>query len=319
MHLDLTTDQDALRDATAQLCAGLFPSDSLRAVIDGGLDQAVWRKLTEAGVFHLRRPESEGGVGLGLTEAVLVFEELGRALVPGPLVATHLTAGVIPGADPADIVGMAPTEPDGSLFVEHLDSLDWLVVMNGVPRLVPGDEARAAAGPPLRPLDPLTRLARLSSAPAGGMLGGPGVARRWERDGALLVAAQAAGLSAAMVDVAARYAAERRQFDRPIGSFQAVKHLLADMLTRAEMARVAVEVAAVTIDQPGTGDPEAMVHTAKVVAGEAATANGRACVQIHGGMGFAWEVDAHLYLKRAWALDHQFGSAKHHATALADL
>jgi alkylation response protein AidB-like acyl-CoA dehydrogenase len=148
--------------------------------------------------------------------------------------------------------------------------------------------------------------------------GDAGEARRWQRDGALLCAAQAAGLAAAVVDMAAAYALERQQFDRPIGGFQAVKHMLADMVTRAELAQVTVEAAAVTLDQPEVGDPDEMIHAAKVIAGEAALANSRACVQIHGGMGFAWEVDAHLYLKRAWVLDHQFGSAAAHGRRLAE-
>ena len=85
----------------------------------------------------------------------------------------------------------------------------------------------------------------------------------------------------------------------PSASFQAVKHLLADMLVRAEVARAAVYAAGVTLDDPTVGDPDRAVAAAKLMAGEAAVANGKACIQVHGGMGFTWEVDAHLYLKRA--------------------
>ena len=319
MHLNPTPDQEALRDGTAQLCAGVFPMDVLRAMIDGGLDRARWRKLAEAGVFDLRRPELDGGVGLGMAEAVLVFEQLGRALVPGPLVATHLAAGLIDGAEPGDIVGVAPIEADGHLLVEHLGALDWLVVLSpdGVGVVGRADLPDLDDVAP-KPLDALTPVAELAACPPLRPIGDAGHAARWQRDGALLVAAQAAGLASVVVDIAAAYALERHQFDRPIASFQAVKHLLADMVARAELARVTVEAAAVTVDQLGERDAGEMVHTAKAIAGEAAIANSRACVQIHGGMGYAWEVDAHLYLKRAWVLDHQFGSTSAHSRRLAD-
>ena len=122
----------------------------------------------------------------------------------------------------------------------------------------------------------------------------------------------------ATTELAVAYAKERHQFDRPIGSFQAVKHLLADMVVRAEVARAAVYAAGVTLDDPLVGDAARAVATAKFMAGEAARQNGKACVQVHGGMGFTWEVDAHLYLKRAWVLDAAFGSVDDHALAIAD-
>ena len=121
----------------------------------------------------------------------------------------------------------------------------------------------------------------------------------------------------AVTDLAVAYAKERQQFDRPIGSFQAVKHLCADMLVRTEVARAAVYAAGVTLDDPEVGDPERAVHAAKITAGEAAVRNAKAAIQVHGGMGFTWEVDAHLYLKRAWWLDTVLGSVDAHASAIA--
>mgnify|MGYP003441729514 FL=1 len=91
------------------------------------------------------------------------------------------------------------------------------------------------------------------------------------------------------------------------------------MLTRAEVARAAVYAAGVTLDDPSVGDPVRAAHGAKLIAGEAGIANGKACIQVHGGMGFTWEVDAHLYLKRAFVLDTVFGSGDHHAEAMAAL
>ena len=100
-------------------------------------------------------------------------------------------------------------------------------------------------------------------------------------------------------------------------SFQAVKHLCADMLVRAELARVAVEAAGVVCDQPHGEDPGRFVAVAKCVADDAAVRNVRSCVQVHGGMGFTWEADPHLFLKRAWSLAQSFGTADRHAEAVA--
>lgn len=100
MDFQPTRDQRDLRAGVRELLAGRYGRDALRAAVDGGsaVDRELWRELGAAGFFALRLPEAEGGVGLGLPEAVLVFEEAGRALLPGPLVATHLAAGAVPGA-----------------------------------------------------------------------------------------------------------------------------------------------------------------------------------------------------------------------------
>src|SRR5205814_1371057 len=104
------------------------------------------------------------------------------------------------------------------------------------------------------------------------------------------------------------------QFDRPIGSFQAIKHLLADMVVRVEVARAAVYAAGAHLDAPDD-TVDRSISVAKGLAGEAAIANGKTATQVHGGMGFTWEVDVHLYLKRAWVLDTHFGTSEHHFDA----
>jgi 3-oxocholest-4-en-26-oyl-CoA dehydrogenase beta subunit len=120
------------------------------------------------------------------------------------------------------------------------------------------------------------------------------------------------------LELTAEYARTRIQFGRPIGSFQAVKHLCADMFVRAELARVAVHAAAVVLDGAGDGHPAKAVATAKLLADEAATGNARACVQVHGGMGFTWEVPVHFFVKRAWLHATEFGTADDHAEDVAD-
>jgi alkylation response protein AidB-like acyl-CoA dehydrogenase len=183
-----------------------------------------------------------------------------------------------------------------------------------VARVDPADIERE---PSAWPLDPLTPVARAVSVPEGDIVAGPEVAEAWRRQGAVFTAAYLVGMAQRLTDMSVAYAKERHQFDRPIGSFQAVKHLLADMVVRTELARAAVYAAAAHLgatDEPGL---DRAVATAKVMGGEAAIANGKTATQVHGGMGFTWEVDVHLYLKRAWVLDTHFGSIDEHCDAVA--
>jgi alkylation response protein AidB-like acyl-CoA dehydrogenase len=312
VDFELTADQEALQDGVRKLCEGRFPVARVRALEEqGGVDRGLWRALRDAGVFALCVPEADGGVGLGHADAALVFEELGRALVPGPLVGTHLAAGVVED----EVVGTVERSRRAQT-IEHLEALDVLVVIDdeGLWSIEPSSlDAQVVDDP----LDPLTPLHRVDAFPRGTPLAGVEEAARWKLIAAARVAAQQLGIAVATTDLAVAYAKERQQFDRPIGSFQAVKHLLADMLVRAEVARAAVYAAGVTLDDEEIGDVRRAVATAKLMAGEAAVKNGKSCVQVHGGMGFTWEVDAHLYLKRAWMLDTVFGSVDDHALALA--
>ena len=124
------------------------------------------------------------------------------------------------------------------------------------------------------------------------------------------------GAAQGALDVARDYALEREQFGVPIGSFQAIKHLLADMFARVELARAATYAAAAIAADPRAGDPARPAAAAKLLAGEAGIANGRAAVQILGGMGFTWDMLPHLFLKRSWVLEHLFGTASTHAAHL---
>jgi len=164
------------------------------------------------------------------------------------------------------------------------------------------------------PLDPLTPVARVDVLPAGEPVAADTGELR--RTGAVLTAALALGLADRCTELAVAYAKERVQFDRPIGGFQAIKHLCADMLVRTEVARAAVYAAAAHLDEAGAPGLTRAVAGAKLLAGEAAVANGKAATQVFGGMGYTWEVDVHLYLKRAWVLDTHFGTADMHADAV---
>ncbi|MFF8607747.1 acyl-CoA dehydrogenase family protein [Streptomyces sp. NPDC015346] len=290
MDFRLTEDQKALKAGVRALLERRFDRAALRAAVEAGgtLDRALWRELGAAGFFALRLPEAEGGVGLGLPEAVLVFEEAGRVLLPGPLVATHLAAGEVPGAAEGKTV---VTRADGAL-------VDWLDEADVVLREATGAAAVRPEDPlpvPVRSVDPLTPLHRLpgpagggarSSGPAGGW--GP-----WAATAALLTAAEQLGSAGRTTETAVAHARTREQFGQPVGAFQAVKHLCAEMLVRTEVARAAVYAAAVTADP-------VEIAGAKLLADEAAVRCARDCLQVHGGMGFTWEADVHLHLKRAW-------------------
>ncbi|WP_369271746.1 acyl-CoA dehydrogenase family protein [Streptomyces sp. R11] len=273
MRFQLTEDQLALRGGVRELLARRFGPQELRSGVEepGRLDRALWRELGAAGFFALRLPQAQGGVGLGLPEAVLAFEEAGRTLLPGPLVATHLAAGTVPGA----ATGKAVVAAVGNGLVEWLEQAD----------VVRGDAAGAA---PLRSVDPLTPLHRV-----------PGVVAV-DPVAVLLTAAEQLGGATRACELAVQHARTREQFGQPIGAFQAIKHLCAEMLVRAETARAAVYAAAVTADP-------ADIHTARLLADEAAVRGARDCLQVHGGMGFTWEFELHLHLKRAWVRTHRAG------------
>lgn len=322
MDFQLTEDQRALRDGVRALLTGRFGPEPLRAAVargGRGLDRALWRELGDAGFFSLRLPEADGGAGLGLPEAVLAFEEAGRVLLPGPLVATHLAAGEVPGAATGETV---VTAVYGGL-VEWLDESDAVRDGAGVPAA-----GGAAGAVPLTSVDPLTPLHRVPgdfpTGPTGatgptGLVGragpvGPaaptGPPRPPDPLVTLLTAAEQLGNAARTCGTAVQHARTREQFGQPIGAFQAVKHLCAQMLVRVELARAAVYAAAVTADPMD-------IAAARLLADDAAVRGARDCLQVHGGMGFTWESDVHLYLKRAWVRARRGGAVTESEELLA--
>jgi alkylation response protein AidB-like acyl-CoA dehydrogenase len=319
LDLELSADQEALREGVRALCEGRFPMSRVRELAAvAGVDGALWKELAEAGVFVLRVAEADGGVGLGAADAAVVFEELGRALVPGPVVWTHLAAGPRGRVAGTVVGGVERPAPDGSthVVVESLDALDALAVLDadGVWAI---DSSTLDAEALTWPLDPITPVHRIPALPQGERVGDADAAREWRLAGAVLTAAYQVGMADAVAELTLAYAKERQQFDRPIGSFQVIKHMLADTRVRSEVARAAVYAAAVTLDDPMVGDPARAAASAKLLAGEAAVANAKVATQVHGGMGFTWEVDVHLYLKRAWLLNTVFGTPEQHADAIA--
>ncbi|MCC3773421.1 acyl-CoA dehydrogenase family protein [Streptomyces sp. UNOB3_S3] len=319
-------DQRALIAGMRTLLAARFPREKLRESIDvkvleGALDRSLWRELGTCGFFSLRLAEKDGGAGLGLTEAVLLFEEAGRHLLPGPLVATHLAAGLIPGAADGETV---VTALEGPGMVEHLSVADVVLVLDGdrlrALEVTDGHGPGALPGRPVRSVDPTTPLRHVGKMPGcaqalpvvgaggGGCAGGD--TARLRREASLLTAAQQLGSAGRTLDMAVSHAKNRRQFGRPIGAFQAVQHLCAQMLARTELARVSVYAASLTATEND-------IDGARLLADEAAVRNARDCLQLHGGMGFTWEADVHLHLKRAWLRRTQWQPAEGAEEALA--
>ena len=306
MYFLPTADQLDLQRGVRDLLESAFPLEKL----PDGYSAELWKTLTETGVFSLRTE-----LELGLADAVMVFEELGRACVPGPLVGTFLAGAAATGP-------VAVVDPESRpLLVAHLGVATELLVLDPAgPRLV-----SPVSGVPLEETtDPLTPLDELVSVPAETGVALPVATKDLWREGALLTAALQVGLAARCTELAVEYAKHREQFDKVIGSFQAVKHICADMFVRTELARAAVHFAAVTLDDVAEGvtDAEAgarAVAGAKLLADEAGTTNGRGCIQVHGGMGFTWEIPVHYFLKRSWLLATEFGTSEEHAEELAEL
>jgi alkylation response protein AidB-like acyl-CoA dehydrogenase len=318
MDFELTDDQVALQEGVRAFLDGRFSLDDVRAIESAGhLDRGRWQELGETGVFSIILPEGDGGLELGVSEAALVFEELGRALVPGPLVATFLAAPWIDGAATGETI-VGRFEPGTPVSVlEHPADLDALFTLasDGVRRI---DLAAMATRPVERPVDALTPLAVVDGdVPAGDVIADAEAADRARLVGIVLTSALQLGLALRATELATDYAKQREQFGKVIGSFQAVKHLCADMLVRAEVARAAVYAAAVALDGKSDDDPVRAAAAAKILAGDAAIANGKSSIQVHGGIGFTWEVDAQRFWKRAVVLDTHFGNSDEHAEAVA--
>ena len=322
MDFELDDLQVDLTEGFSRLLDARCDSPSVRALADGAgaVDPALWAELSDAGLFSLAVPESRGGAGLGWAHVVLACEQLGRRFVPGPFAAT-ITAAVVCGDDMAAAGERVVTYAERGTtvtVVPHLrgSSVVWFVGDDRVDQLGASDVEAADVD---EPYDPLTPVAWTTNAAGADRVAADAAAVRCALH--LLEAAQLLGLASGAGELSVKYAGEREQFGRPIGSFQAVKHLAADQLVRTELARAAVYAAAVTWDSAAEGPPSSEVTRAvvgaKLLAAEAALNNAKAAVQIHGGMGYTWEVDAHLLLKRAYVLSESLGGREALVEAVA--
>ena len=318
MAFHLSDEQRELQRTFHDFLSARFPIESVGAIADGKTDPTLWKELAEMGVFQLRRSEANGGLGLSHVDAARVFEELGKALVPGPTLWTHLVADLVDGAAAGDTIVTGidlTTNRHTPLVLESLGAANVVVVLreSGLWRV----DASAIESESIEPpLDPLTPVDHVLTLPEGERIADATSARALGQVGTMLASAMMVGIAEATSNRGVAYAGEREQFNRPIGSFQAIKHMLADTFVQRELARAAVYAAAGTLDHPEVGSVETAVSEAKLIAGEAAMKNARTCVQVHGGMGYTWEVPVHYFLKRTWVLESSFGTTSEHADRL---
>jgi len=305
-----TDDQLAFRDAVRDLLAKECPPSVVRGAWDapaGALDRGVWASLDGMGVLSVLVPEVDGGLGLDECFLVPVLEEAGRAALPHPIVETAMVAA------PLGVTGRMVTTTLGGSPPCLVDADAVIVADDGRLLLLETIDAR-----PVETVDRARRTGDLVYSPteATVLTDDPAaVAAAFDR-GVLGTAAQLVGLSRAMLATTVAYVAERRQFGVPIGSFQAVKHQLADALLAVEFAAPAVARAAATT-AAGESTRTRDVSMAKALASDAAGRTGRAALQCHGAIGYTVEHDLHLYLKRSWALARSWGDRSFHADRVA--
>jgi len=336
MDLLPTQDQQEIAGAAGELLTKELPIVELvaRAGEPRAISDKAWEACAGMGLLALGLPEDVGGAGCGLAEEALLFRELGRQLAPGPFLATvlaghvawaagdtALAASIAAGTAPvaflvpaADGAGDRPASGPGQLR-------DWagaehaLVLSPGAAMLVAIADLGTVTA--VTSIDAGVRVADVMLGDIVPTHTAPDSAAALYLRGLVLVAAQLVGIAEACRDASVRYAKTREQFGRPIGVNQAVKHACAEMAVNAERAYAQLLFAAAT----GDSGPDAEFHarTAKAVATEAAQHNAAANLQIHGGMGFTTEFDAHLYVERAEVLEHTLATRIENLTMIIDL
>jgi alkylation response protein AidB-like acyl-CoA dehydrogenase len=348
-----TEEQQALRAAVRKFCADNFNEDIVRRLMESEprYDRAVWRRLgSELGVLGMAVPESDGGVGGSLVDQAVAVEEFGATLACGPLFGTvylaipalvacpagdardELLAALVDGErtaafEPEPVSAAAGTLTGTAARVVDADAADVLLIAatgsDGV-----GLYAVDLTGPgvqrtPLVTMDltrPQARIA-LDGAPAT-LLAGPDEAERVITHalqvGAALLAVEQVGAAQHLLDLSVEYAKSRLQFGRQIGSFQAIKHKLADMMVDAEHAR-STAYHAVWALADASDDPALAASIAQATCSQAFSRIAADAIQVHGGIGFTWEHQAHLYFKRAATDAALLGSAEQHRDRVAEM
>ena len=324
MSLTRTEEQNELAEVVRGLLERRSDSGAVRDAMasEQGYDPDLWTTLCEQiGVAALNVPEEHGGAGFTLAESLVVLEELGRSLAPTPLIGTVLATEALlacpDGAAHERLLPLLAGGAGGAVAFEGTPALDAagaevLLAVNGSGLV----ELSGATVTPLVALDPTHRLAEVSGGEGGVLSEGAAVLDR-VRDVALAaVAAVQVGTMQRALDDTLTYTKEREQFGRPIGSFQALKHRMAEMLVRVEMSRSALMAAsaALATESADAGERAAVAasycsESLQHVAGE--------MIQLHGGIGITWEHDAHLVFKRAHLLGTLFGQAHEHRARLA--
>ena len=325
MPIAITEEHRALAQSVADFLTDHQTRAAARGLLDAEVDAlpAFWGELANLGLLGLHVPEELGGSGFGLPETLVVAEQMGRHLAPGPFVPTVITSAVLAAAGPDELQKrLLPGLADGSVIgaaalggeVTYADGAatgkagvvisghlaDVLLVPAGDDVLVVEKSAGGVRAKVPANLDQSRRAARVTlDAATATVL--PGARRLLTDVARAVLAAEAVGVASETTQQAAEYAKVRQQFGRPIATFQAVKHHCANMLVAAELATAATWDAG----RAGIGGGDQFSYTAAiaaVLAVPAAVGNANLNIQVHGGIGFTWEHDAHLYLRRAAAV-----------------
>jgi len=328
MNFDFSDDQQAIKSTAHEFLASRYKPEKVRELAESGeYDDSLWNQMAELGWPGIFISEDHGGQGLGVVELVIVMEELGYALAPSPFF-SNAAAGLVlqhGGSDEQKerwLPGIASGEARGTVgvvrggeagMVPDADFADVIVLVDGDSATVV--EASTASVERRDTIDSTRRFFVVSAAD-GEPLGGdpaPGI----DRVEAAL-AAELVGVSQRAMEMAVEYAKERKQFDRPIGAYQAVSHRCAQMLLETEGARSTTYFAGWAADF----EPESLPAAASAAKAYAADAGWRvtaSSLQVHGGIGFTWEHDLHFFLKRAKTDGHLFGSAREHRERVAEI
>jgi alkylation response protein AidB-like acyl-CoA dehydrogenase len=297
VNFDLSDDQREIKRTAREFLSARYPLAEVRRLAledERGWTDAQWNEMVELGWPEIGE--------LGTVEMVVVAEELGYACAPTPLQSTWAASAL-----GADLNGGR-----GAVVVDGLSAdagtADVLVDWDGA-------TITGASVEPVRALDPTRRWFRVTG---GERAGGGSDIERGRGQATIMNAAESVGVAQRAMDMAVDYAKERKQFDRPIGTYQAVSHPCAQMLLEVEGARSAVYWAAWALDYEPETAPLA-VACAKAYAGDAGRRVPRAALQVHGGIGFTWEHDLHFFLKRGEANAHAYGDGVAHRERIAAL
>ena len=331
MDFDFTPELYALRDMARDLFEKESPPSRLRELYEGGdRGASCWRAMAGAGLTGLTIAEEHGGAGGNDVDMALVLEEAGRAALPEPILETVAVG--------APLIADAGTEAQRGEWLPRIASGDAVVTLllrdqkyavdaGDADLLIAEDGDGFAAFPrgafEARRIETEDRARRLfmvdfPEASSGmRMAGGEQEAARAHRRAAVATAGILNGVAMRLLEMTLAYVKARQQFGRPVGSFQAVKHRLADAHVAVESARAATWYAAYALAE-GQDDASVAASVAKAEASEAEAFANAAALQLHGGIGFTWEHDLHLWLKRGKALEQAYGAAAAHRRILAD-
>jgi alkylation response protein AidB-like acyl-CoA dehydrogenase len=328
MRFGLSEQQSELQRGVAEFLAAECPPAYVRQRWSGAPNRALWKKLADLGVTGMLVPTQYGGLGLSEVEAIVVLEAAGYVALPEPLLETALvgTALLVEAGTDEQRQTWLPRIARGEALVTTLLGADLyavgavdadllLIEREGALYAMEREKYQADL---VETVDPTRRLSLVTVKPLSRalMAGSPELVQRAVDRGAAGAAALLTGIAQWMLDTSVTYAKARHQFDRPIGSFQAVKHKLAETLVMVEAARATCWYAGYSLAM-NLNDASEAASIAKAYASDAESKASDAALQIHGGIGFTWEHDLHLWMKRGKALEQAHGSASWHRKRLA--